>query len=139
MGTVHALAVHESATVAEASDAYLATLAGPESTGTLRVYAGVLRAFAEGLGADTDVADLKPRALTRDDIAIRERTLWRMLYETAARSAEVLRLDVEDLDMPDRKPDPISSRGPSPAMTSRSASAPSGGCCTRPPPARLRC
>jgi integrase/recombinase XerC/integrase/recombinase XerD len=103
MGTVHALAVHESATVAEASDAYLATLAGPESTGTLRVYAGVLRAFAEGLGADTDVADLKPRALTRDDIAIRERTLWRMLYETAARSAEVLRLDVEDLDMPNRK------------------------------------
>ena len=28
--------------------------------------------------------------------------LWRLLYETAARSAEVLRLDVEDLDMPNR-------------------------------------
>jgi integrase len=41
--------------------------------------------------------------LTREDISIRERTLWRMLYETAARSAEVLRLDVEDLDMPNRK------------------------------------
>jgi integrase len=43
------------------------------------------------------------RLLTRDDISIRERVLWRLLYETAARSAEVLRLDVEDLDMPNRK------------------------------------
>ena len=134
-----------------------------------RVYSGVLRALAEGLGAGTDVAILQPRAvaawftsqwgersparwntaldalrsasrywadqgwiredpprllrrrrkapdrsralsradverlLTRDDIAIRERVLWRMLYETAARSAEVLRLDVEDLDLPNRK------------------------------------
>jgi integrase/recombinase XerC/integrase/recombinase XerD len=168
-GTVHALAAHETATIIEAADAYLATLAGPESAGTRRVYSGVLRALAEDLGADTDVADLKPRAvaawftsrwgerspsrwntaldalrsasrywidqgwlaedparmlrrrrkaadrsralsradverlLTRDDISIRERTLWRLLYETAARSAEVLRLDVEDLDLPNRK------------------------------------
>jgi len=43
------------------------------------------------------------RLLTRDDISIRERTLWRMLYETAARSAEVLRLDVEDLDLANRR------------------------------------
>ena len=43
------------------------------------------------------------RLLTREDISIRERTLWRLLYETAARSAEVLRLDVEDLDLPNRK------------------------------------
>src|SRR6202034_2151600 len=43
------------------------------------------------------------RLLTREDIGIRERTLWRLLYETAARSAEVLRLDVGDLDMPNRK------------------------------------
>jgi integrase len=35
--------------------------------------------------------------LTRKDISLRERTLWRMLYKTAARSAEVLALDVEDL------------------------------------------
>jgi len=41
--------------------------------------------------------------LTRENIPLRERTLWRMLYETAARSAEVLRLDVEDLDMPNRR------------------------------------
>ena len=43
------------------------------------------------------------RLLTREDIGIRERTLWRLLYETAARSAEVLRLDVEDLDLPNRR------------------------------------
>jgi integrase len=41
--------------------------------------------------------------LTREDISLRERTLWRMLYETAARSAEVLALDVEDLDLPNRQ------------------------------------
>ena len=41
--------------------------------------------------------------LTRKDIALREQTLWRMLYETAARSAEVLALDVEDLDRPNRR------------------------------------
>lgn len=41
--------------------------------------------------------------LTRKDISLRERTLWRMLYETAARSAEVLALNVEDLDLPNRQ------------------------------------
>jgi len=41
--------------------------------------------------------------LTREDIGLRKRTLWRMLYETAARSAEVLALDVEDLDLPNRR------------------------------------
>jgi integrase len=40
--------------------------------------------------------------LTRKDIRLREWTLWRMLYETAARSAEVLALDVGDLDLPNR-------------------------------------
>jgi integrase len=54
----------------------------------------------------------RPRALSRPeveqllirrDISLRERTLWRMLYETAARSAEVLALDVEDLDLPNRQ------------------------------------
>jgi integrase/recombinase XerC/integrase/recombinase XerD len=41
--------------------------------------------------------------LTREDIGLRERTLWRMLYETAARSAELLALNVEDLDLPNRR------------------------------------
>ncbi len=169
MGTVTALARGESATLTEAADAYLATLAGPESAGTRKVYSGILRALLEEFGAGTDVAALRPRPvaawfssrwgerspsrwntaldalrsasrywidqgwlaedparllrrrrkapdrsralsradverlLTRDDIPIRERTLWRLLYETAARSAEVLRLDVGDLDLPNRK------------------------------------
>jgi integrase len=41
--------------------------------------------------------------LTREDTGLRERTLWRLLYETAARSAEVLALDVGDLDLPNRR------------------------------------
>jgi site-specific recombinase XerD len=54
----------------------------------------------------------RTRALSRDEVnrlladprhSLRDRTLWRLLYETAARSAEVLRLDVADLDMPNRR------------------------------------
>ncbi len=41
--------------------------------------------------------------LTRSDVPLRERTLWRLLYETAARSAEVLGLNVKDLDLPNRR------------------------------------
>jgi integrase len=169
MGTVHALPSREAVSLRDASDAYLATLAGPESVGTRRVYAGVLRTLAAEFGQDEDVAALDGREvaawftsrwgsgspsrwnvaldalrsacrywhdqpwitddptaplrrrkraldrsrslsrvdveqlLTREDIALRERTLWRLLYESAARSAEVLRLDVGDLDLPNRK------------------------------------
>src|SRR5512135_69084 len=41
--------------------------------------------------------------LTGEDLALRERTLWRMLYETAARASEVLALNVEDLDLRNRR------------------------------------
>ena len=37
--------------------------------------------------------------LTRADVGLRDKTLWRMLYETAARISEVLSLDVVDLNM----------------------------------------
>jgi integrase len=37
------------------------------------------------------------------DRSLRERTLWRMAYESAARSAELLALDVEHLDLPGRR------------------------------------
>lgn len=40
--------------------------------------------------------------LAREDVALREKTLWRMLYETAARTGEVLALDVQDLDLRNR-------------------------------------
>ena len=36
---------------------------------------------------------------SRRDVHLREKTLWKMLYETAARTREVLALDVEDLDL----------------------------------------
>ena len=42
-------------------------------------------------------------ALLSTDAPIREKTLWTMLYETAARSSEVLALDVEDLDRRNRR------------------------------------
>ena len=63
MGTVHPLARHETASLGEAIDAYLATLAGPESAGTRRVYTGILRQLAAEYGADTDVAALQPEAV----------------------------------------------------------------------------
>ena len=50
------------------------------------------------------------RALTRRDIPLREKTLWRMLYETAARASEVLALNIEDLDLDARRA-PIRSKG----------------------------
>jgi site-specific recombinase XerD len=37
-------------------------------------------------------------ALWRLDVGIRDKTLWRLLYETAARANEILTLDVTDLD-----------------------------------------
>lgn len=39
---------------------------------------------------------------SRKDLAVREKLLWRMLYETAGRASEVLSLNVEDLDLAER-------------------------------------
>ncbi|MFF0145762.1 integrase/recombinase XerC/integrase/recombinase XerD [Amycolatopsis sulphurea] len=49
-----------------------------------------------------DRADVEA-LLNKPHLPLRERTLWRMLYETAARAEEVLALDVPDLDRPNRK------------------------------------
>ncbi len=43
------------------------------------------------------------RLLTRRDIPLREKTLWRMLYETAARANEILGLNIEDLELDARR------------------------------------
>jgi integrase/recombinase XerC/integrase/recombinase XerD len=54
----------------------------------------------------------RTRALTREqiaslwrrqDVALRERALWRLLYETAARANEILSLDINDLDLPNKR------------------------------------
>lgn len=50
------------------------------------------------------------RQLSRRDIPLREKTLWRMLYETAARAGEILALNIEDLDLPARRAK-ITSKG----------------------------
>ena len=47
---------------------------------------------------------------SRREIDLREKTLWRMLYETAARGGEILALNVEDLDLP-RKRAVITGKG----------------------------
>lgn len=39
----------------------------------------------------------------RKDVALREETLWRMLYESAARADSVLALDIEDLDQTNKR------------------------------------
>lgn len=49
-----------------------------------------------------DKAELEA-LLTRTHLPIRERTLWRLLYETAARAEEVLGLDVAELDLRNRR------------------------------------
>ncbi|MBB5085298.1 site-specific integrase [Nonomuraea endophytica] len=50
------------------------------------------------------------RLLSRRDIPLRDKTLYRMLYETAARTSEILSLNVEDLDLDNRKA-PLTSKG----------------------------
>lgn len=62
----------------------------------------------------------RTRALTRDqlaslwrrnDVLLRERALWRLLYETAARANEILSLDVVDLDLPNKRARVMSKGG----------------------------
>src|SRR5437763_2174756 len=50
------------------------------------------------------------RALSRRDLPLREKTLWRMFYETAARASAVLGLNIEDLDLDARRA-PVRSKG----------------------------
>jgi len=50
------------------------------------------------------------RLLSRRDIPLRDKTLYRMLYETAARAAEILSLNVQDLDLENRRA-PLISKG----------------------------
>jgi site-specific recombinase XerD len=50
------------------------------------------------------------RICTRRDVPLRERVLWRMLYETASRTTAVLQLNVEDLDLENRRA-PVTVKG----------------------------
>lgn len=50
-------------------------------------------------------------ALFRLDAPLREKTLWRLAYESAARAEEILSLDVDDLDLPNKRARVISKGG----------------------------
>jgi len=70
---------------------------------------------AERRRENNDATRALPRArverlLSRRDVPLREKTLWRMLYETAARASEILALNVEDLDLEHRRA-PVRSKG----------------------------
>ena len=54
-------------------------------------------ALAGGEGSNTIMKSRSAMGRFRT-VPLREKTLWQMLYETAARTAEILALDVEDLD-----------------------------------------
>jgi integrase len=43
------------------------------------------------------------RLWKRDDVAVREKALWRFLYETAARASEALSVNVEDVDLDNKR------------------------------------
>ena len=43
------------------------------------------------------------RLWAREGVPLREKALWRLLYETAARASEILALNVEDLDLANKR------------------------------------
>ncbi|WP_125778281.1 tyrosine-type recombinase/integrase [Antribacter gilvus] len=63
------------------------------------------------------------RLLTADRVNLRERTLWRLLYESAARASEVLALDVEELDLRNRRARVRRKGGTADVITWRTATA----------------
>ena len=48
---------------------------------------------------------------SRCDVPVREKALWRLLYDTAARASEILSLDVVDVDLPNRRARVVSKGG----------------------------
>lgn len=43
------------------------------------------------------------RLIARREVHLREKTLWRMLYETSARAEEILAANIEELDFAGRR------------------------------------
>ncbi|WP_371099504.1 tyrosine-type recombinase/integrase [Streptomyces sanglieri] len=58
------------------------------------------------------------RLIARRDVHLREKTLWRMLYETCARSEEILDVNIEGLDLAGRRA-PVKSKGAKPKVRRR--------------------
>ncbi|MEU9455606.1 site-specific integrase [Streptomyces sp. NPDC048277] len=60
------------------------------------------------------------RLIGRRDVHLREKTLWRMLYETVARSEEILGVNIEELDLAGRRA-PVKAKGAQPRTRHRGA------------------
>ncbi|WP_392841952.1 hypothetical protein [Streptomyces sp. LN500] len=60
------------------------------------------------------------RLIARRNVHLREKTLWRMLYETAARSEEILGINIEELDLAGRGA-PVKAKGAQPRIRRRGA------------------
>jgi integrase len=98
--------------------------AAPATWNARRGAIGSLLAYCQDQGWITDASGLmagiehrtvaadRTRALSRAEVSsllrrpglpLRDKTLFAMLYETAARSSEILALNAEDLDMPNKR------------------------------------
>ncbi|WP_240777589.1 tyrosine-type recombinase/integrase [Nonomuraea basaltis] len=62
-------------------------------------------------GPQYPVAARLDKLFTDPAHALRERVLWRLLYDTAARTEEILSLNVEDLDLEFRRARVVSKDG----------------------------
>lgn len=60
------------------------------------------------------------RLIARRDVHLREKTLWRMLYETCARAEEILGINIEELDLAGRRA-PVKAKGAQPRTRRRGA------------------
>lgn len=60
------------------------------------------------------------RLIARREVHLREKTLWRMLYETVARSEEILGVNIEELDLAARRA-PVKAKGAKPRTRRRGA------------------
>ncbi|MGW7817885.1 tyrosine-type recombinase/integrase [Streptomyces puniciscabiei] len=60
------------------------------------------------------------RLIARRDVHLREKTLWRMLYETVARSEEILGVNIEELDLAGRRT-AVKAKGAQPRTRRRGA------------------
>ncbi|QFU90138.1 sigma-70 family RNA polymerase sigma factor [Amycolatopsis sp. YIM 10] len=92
---------------------------GDAAAKTWNRHRSAMRSFAAWAGMDDLAAGLERRAETgtrtpsiaparldalwSQDLPLRERTLWRLLHESAAGVRTVLSLDIEDLDLEDRR------------------------------------
>jgi integrase len=60
------------------------------------------------------------RLIARRDVHLREKTLWRMLYETCVRAEEILGVNIEELDLAGRRA-PLKAKGARPRTRRRGA------------------